>query len=213
MSRALALLLLSSCASPPPPAAPTPEPPATKAEVVELLSALEAGFHLHWGAVEGTPEFRRVRRAHEPFLRAIVDANEPEALMAMRVLARRAPQMRFSEDARAIVYVTALQRERNFLRWGAISGTGFLPGVYGEELAGLKPAAVPFLRKLLSDRRRAPVEGGEAGRANGRQGDRVCDYAWILLAAILERPFKYAEDPRDRDDAIRAFDLALDRPR
>jgi hypothetical protein len=131
--------------------------------------------------------------------------------MAMRVLARLAPEERFSPEARAIVYTTSLAREGNFLRWGSISPSGFLPGVYGAELLALGPVVATPLQRLLGDRRPAPVYGSrEAEAVNRAQGDRVCDYAWVLLSAIFDRPLLYHEDPRRRDPQIRELDLWLD---
>jgi hypothetical protein len=220
MRYATFLALLASCV---PSVGPGPEAvpvdPALlhgrwRAEVQEVLAALEENFYGHWGSVEGTAEYKRLRpHAHARFLRQVADANGEHALGAMRVLARLSPDERFSDDAKAILYVTALGRERNFTRWGSISRSGFLPGVYGAELLALKTAAVPYLRKLLTDTRRARVYGGEAERTNIAQGDRVCDYAWVLLATVLDRPLAYHPDPDRRDPQIRDFDLWLDRRR
>jgi hypothetical protein len=43
------------------------------------------------------------------------------------------------------------------------------------------------------------------------QQDRICDYAWILLATIFDRPLAYHEDPRLRDPQIHELDVWLDR--
>jgi hypothetical protein len=214
--RPLALLLLASCASPPPPrpAPPAePDPAALRAEARAALVALETAFYEHWGSVEKTAPYARLRPDHVPYLREVADANGEHALMALRVLERLAPAERFSDAAKAILYASALERETNFARWGVISPRGFLPGVYGAELLKLKAASAPFLQKLLADRRRAPVVGGEGERTSRAQGDRVCDYAWVFLATIFDRPLAYYEDPSLRDDQIRKLDLWLDRRR
>jgi len=180
-------------------------------EALEVLAALERTFYTHWGAVEGTAECARLGEGHLPALRRIADANGEHALGALRVLERRAPAEKFSVDARAILYVSALERERNFSRWGVIGPRGFVPAVYGQELLRLGPDAAPYLRRLLGDRRRAPFFGDAEGeRANRLQGDRVCDYAWIFLATVFDRPLSYAADPRDRDPQILALDRWLD---
>lgn len=204
-------LLLASCASPPPPRPAPPDPAALRREAREVLAALERTFYDHWGTVEKTSPYARLREEHVPLLREIADANGEQALMACRVLARRAPHERFSHAAKAILYVTALGREENFAPWGVISKGGFLPGVYGEELLALKAAATPYLRKLLTNKRRARVLGGEAQRTNEIQGDRVCDYAWVFLATIFDRPLAYHAEPESRDPQIRELDLWLDR--
>lgn len=190
-----------------PPAAPPPPGPDRR-EVVEILDRLEASFYTHWGAVERTREFARLSAAHVPLLREIAEANGDRALAALRVLDRLAPGEGFTPGARAILYASALGRERNFLRWGTISDSGFLPGVYGDEILTLGEIAAAPLRRLLGEVRRATVVG--ARWAEGRE-DRVCDYAWVLLSAICGRPFEYPRDPRDRDTLIRSFDLWLGR--
>lgn len=210
--RAAAVLLLAGCAAPPPPVEAPPRPARDlKAEARAVLAALEQAFYVHWGAVEATGEYRKLGREHVPALRAVADANGEFALMAYRVLRRLAPAEKFSDEALAILYATALEREQVFTRWGVIAKTGFLPGVYGDELLSLKAAAAPYLQRLLTDRRRAPVAGGEAERQNRRQGDRVCDYAWVFLATLFDRPLRYTLEPEFRDPQIRELDLWLDR--
>jgi hypothetical protein len=141
-----------------------------------------------------------------PALRELADGNRPGALGALRVLAKLAPAERFSAEAKAILYATALQAETDYSRWGLISPSGFLPGVYGRELLELGPAAAPYLRPLLADGRRARIAGSEVNRI---QGDRVCDYAWIFLAEVFDRPLSYAPDPSRRDPQIRELDAWL----
>jgi hypothetical protein len=212
---ALAAALLAGCArpAPGPPPAELLDPARLRRETLETLEALERGFYTHWGAVERTREFARLTPRHAPELRRVAEANVPASLMALRVLDRLAPAGEsFGAEARAILYVSALERETNFARWGAPAPDGILPGIYGQELIALGGAAAPHLRRLLADRRRAPVRGaGSADRRNALRGDRVCDYAWLFLAAILGKPVVYEDDPDLRDARIRAFDLELDR--
>ncbi len=207
------LLLVASCGSPPPrrPAPlPAPDPAALRAEARAALVELERTFYDHWGSIEKTAPYARLRPGHVPHLREVADANADHALMALRVLAKLAPGEKFSDAARSILYATALERETNFARWGVISPRGFLPGVYGAELLALKGVSGPFLQRLLADRRRAPVVGGQGERTSRAQGDRVCDYACVLLATIFDRPLAYYEDPSLRDEQIRRMDLWLD---
>lgn len=205
-------LLAASCGSPPPrPAAP--DPGAARAAAVAILESLERTFYTHWGSVESTPEYARLKDEHIPLLREIADSNGEHALTALRVLAKRAPAERFSPAAKAIIYCTVFQRETTFNRWGVISKAGFIPGVYGHELMAIGAPAAPVLQKSLRDRRRAPVAGVEEERTNRIQQDRVCDYAWVLLATMFDRPLAYHEDPRLRDPQIQELDLWLDRRR
>jgi hypothetical protein len=204
-------MLLTACGSPPPPKPAAPDPAALRAETIAILESLEKNFYSHWGSVEATSEYARLKDEQIPILRQIADANGEQALMALRVLAKRAPAERFSPPAKAILYWTAFQRETTFNRWGVISNSGFLPGVYGAELMALGAPAAPYLQKSLRDRRRAPVVGGEEER-NGRiREDRVCDYAWVMLATMFDRPLGYHEDPRLRDPQIHELDVWLDR--
>lgn len=206
-------ILAGACAAPapaPPPAVPSPQ--EIRQQALDVLQALEASFESHWGSLQETAAFGRLSAVHVPVLRRTADANGPQALMALRVLERLAPGERFTPAARAHIYAAALARETNFARWGAIGPAGFLPGVYGAELLRLGKAATSPLRPLLRDRRRAPIRAGSAEEAANRlQGDRVCDYAWIFLATVHERPIAYFTDSRDRDESIRSFDLWLDR--
>jgi hypothetical protein len=205
----LLLAALEACATPPPPQPPLPTRDF-RAEARTALDRLEASFYTHWGSIEGTPEVRRLGREHVAALREETDANSHRALMALRVLARLAPEERFSPAAKAILYAGALAREGDFTRWGVVAPTGFLPGVYGQELLELGTVSTPYLRPLLRERRRAPVQREPAGRI---QGDRLCDYAWVFLATLYDRPLAYHADPDLRDEQIRQLDLWLDRRR
>ena len=210
MKFSAALLIgLGACAAPAPPRPPEPTRDL-RAEARKAVDGLEAAFYTHWGSIEKTPEFRKLGREHVPALREEADANGPRALGAYRVLRTLAPEERFSPDARAILYTTALARESDFTRWGVVAPTGFLPGVYGQEMLELGKGSTPYLRPLLADRRRAPVPGEPANRV---QGDRVCDYAWIFLATLFDRPLAYHSAPDARDEQIRQMDLWLDRRR
>ncbi|RPH49689.1 MAG: hypothetical protein EHM91_02825 [Planctomycetota bacterium] len=92
-----------------------------------------------------------------------------------------------------------------------ITQSVFVPGVYGHELLAIGPAVAPYLQRSLRDTRRAPVFGGEEERTSRIQEDRVCDYAWIFLATMFDRPLAYNPDPRLRDPQIQAMDVWLDR--
>jgi len=204
------LLALASCQAPPPPA-PTVDPDLLRKEVVPLLESLEKSFYSHWGSVESTPEYKKLRDEHIPVLRAIADSNGDHALVALRVLAKRAPGERFKPEAKAILYWTVFARDPVQNRWGVITKSGFLPGVYGQEVLDLGAAAAPYFQQSLRDTRRAAVFGTEEIRTSRIQQDRICDYAWILLATIFDRPLAYHEDPRLRDPQIHELDVWLDR--
>lgn len=211
VSRSLiCLLCLASCGAPPPPPAAA-DPGAAKREVVAILEALDRSFYTHWGSVESTADYARLRDAHVPLLREIADANGEQALLAFRILLKRAPAERFSPSAKAILYWSAFQRDTQYNRWGLITKSGFVPGVYGAEMLALGPAITPYLQKSLRDARRAPVFGGEDERTSRIEVHRVCDYAWVLLATLYDRPLAFHADPRLRDPQIHELDLWVDR--
>ena len=210
MIRASLLLLLASCAPSLPPAPRPASPPSpSEAETAGILSTLERAFYDHWGAVEATAPYARLSPAHVPLLRRIAEENGEPALMALRVLERLAPEETFTPEARAILYAAALSRETNFRRWGVVTPEGFLPGVYGAEMAALGEAVVPLLRDRLRDTRRAWVFGAPGEEANRLRADRVCDYAWFLLAGIRGLPLDSPERPERRDPLIRDLERRL----
>jgi hypothetical protein len=206
----IVLLCVASCQVPAPPPARV-DPDLRKRELVQMLGALEKNFYAHWGSVESTAEFAGLRDQDVPVLREIADSNGEHALMALRILAKRAPSERFSPTAKAILYWTVFARDTLYNRWGAISKSGFLPGVYGQEVITLGPAAAPYFQQSLRDTRRIAVFGTEEERTSRHQQDRVCDVAWVLLATIFDRPMAYHEDSRLRDPQIHELDLWLDR--
>ncbi len=206
----LLLLGLASCQAPPPPAVIV-DPDALKKEVLPLLESLEKSFYSHWGSLESTPEYKKLRDEHIPLLRTIADSNGEYALVALRVLAKRAPSERFKPEAKAILYWTVFARDPVQNRWGLITNSGFLPGVYGQEVLDLGAAAAPYFQQSLRDKRRVTVFGTEEARTSRIQQDRICDVAWILLATIFDRPLAYHEDPRLRDPQIHELDVWIDR--
>jgi len=209
---AIVLLLLSaSCGAPAAVPVRKPDPAAIRAEAIALMESLEKSFYSHWGSVESTSQYAQLREDHLPVLREIVDSNGQHALMALRVLAKRTPGEPFTRAAKAILYWTVFQRDDLFNRWGVITKSGFVPGVYGHELLAIGPAVAPYLQRSLRDTRRAPVFGVEEERTGRIQEDRVCDYAWIFLATMFDRPLTYNPDPRLRDPQIHELDIWLDR--
>ncbi|HLY75561.1 MAG TPA: hypothetical protein VKU80_15680 [Planctomycetota bacterium] len=203
-------VVLASCQAPPPPP-PKADPDLRKRELVALLAALERNFYAHWGSVESTAEYAGLRDQDIPILRELADSNGEHALMSLRILAKRAPSERFSPAAKAILYWTVFARDLVYNRWGVVSKSGFLPGVYGQEVLLLGAAAAPYFQQSLRDTRRIAFFGAEEERTSRHQQDRVCDLAWVLLATIFDRPLAYHEDPRLRDPQIHELDLWLDR--
>ena len=213
MRTSILLLLLTACSAPPPPPPPAPLPPKPPLaqETLTALSALEATFYTHWGSIDNTEPFGRLGLEHVPPLLEAAHSGGTRSLMAFRILTRLAPDESFSEEAKAILYTSALRREKDFSRWGVISKQEYLPGVYGDELMKIGEAVVPFLRDLLSDRRLAPVIASPGVWQNRANRDRVCDYAWVMVAKIVGRKTVYRNEPRLRDPQIREMGYWLDR--
>ena len=86
-----------------------------------------------------------------------------------------------------------------------------MPGVYGDEMMAVGAAVQPYLERSLRDMRPAPVFGPGEEKLSRARGDRVCDYAWLFLSTMLNRPVDYQADPRLRDPQIHELDLWLDR--
>jgi hypothetical protein len=202
------LSVLTACGGVPESTTRTESKPPSREATLLRLRELEDSFYSHWGSLEGTAAFKALGEEHRANLRERVEGGQELALMALRVL--KAKGEHYPKELEALLYGAALGREHDFARWGVIGPSGFLPGVYGGELLELGKAAVPVLHRLLSDRRRAWVMGSAANRI---QGDRICDYAWVFLATILDLPLAYHPDPARRDVSIRELDLTLNRRR
>lgn len=104
-----------------------------------------------------------------------------------------------SDKTRAAILVDALRNSKSFNAWG-------LPHLYWEDSAKavveLQRAAVDPLRSLLSDKRAAPVWGGEEYQEYQAYKYRVNDYAWALLLAIQNKKIEIPKDPAARDKLI-----------
>jgi hypothetical protein len=81
-------------------------------------------------------------------------------------------------EVKASVLTDALQNSKTFNAWG-------IPNFYLEDaskaLLECGKAAYPALRRMLSDKRPAPVYGGKLRMTSLRYGFRVCDYALFFL--------------------------------
>lgn len=103
---------------------------------------------------------------------------------------------------RADIYVDALKNNLFYNAWG-------LP-VYqltatARALIDLGKDAVEALKPLLSERREAPLSGSQDATTSTMYGNRVCDYAWVLISEIKRRPYVYSQNPVERDRDIEAL--------
>ncbi len=103
---------------------------------------------------------------------------------------------------RADIYVDALKSSLFYNAWG-------LPGHplsdTAHALIALGEDAVARLKPLLSDQRPAILSGSKDATASTMYGNRLSDYAWVLINEIKRRPYVYAQDPAARDRAIEAL--------
>jgi hypothetical protein len=115
-------------------------------------------------------------------------------------------------DAEAYAGVPAAERARGYadaLRASTMFNAWGLPGVRlspaADALAELGQDAVPALAPLLDDTREAPLEGSQDATTAAQYGNRVADYALVLLTRIAGGPDDYPPDPAERDRRIAAL--------
>jgi hypothetical protein len=103
---------------------------------------------------------------------------------------------------RADIYGQALGNGNFYNSWG-------IPGYQLSDTANafiaLGEEAVAVSLPLLNDKREARLSGSEEATTSKMYGNRVCDYAWVLINEIMGRPYVYAQDPAERDQAIQAL--------
>ena len=138
-----------------------------------------------------------------PDLRRLIEgaAPDPTQLLALVALHKvSADDYRALDSSlRGAVLVESLRTSKMFNTWG-------IPHLFWEEPARMiveEGAAIdPLLRKLLEDRRPAPVWGSEGSSAGKEFQYRVCDYAWALLNEIQGIKIEIPADPQQRDASI-----------
>lgn len=123
------------------------------------------------------------------------------ALEALRVTDERA-YAGIPRPERAAIYVDAFRESHFFNAWGLASGQ-LTPTA--DALIALNEEAASRLAPLLSDKRAAPLRGGRDATSAVVYGNRVCDYAWVFLMQIGNRPYTYVQDAAGRDAAIAAL--------
>jgi len=181
------------------------------------LSALTAS--LQQDAAREVPPFgadsvklaRRLGAASTSLLVQRVQARGTDAFLALEALRVADPAGYAAQPAteRAAVYVTALQRNAYFNSWGQ-------PGMSLTEtshaFAALGDDAVAVLAPLLGDKRDAPSSGSQDATLSRMNGNRVCDYAWVLINEARGTDYAYLSSPGDRDREIATMRAALHKP-
>jgi hypothetical protein len=133
-----------------------------------------------------------------------IEARGETALLALEAL-READLARYASlggRERADIYVDALKNNVFYNAWG-LPRYQLTPTA--RALIALGEDAVMALKPLLSDCRPAPLSGSEDATTSTMYGNRLCDYAWVLISEIMRRPYVYAQDPAERDRAIEAL--------
>ncbi|HEU4733662.1 MAG TPA: hypothetical protein VFT22_37465 [Kofleriaceae bacterium] len=137
-----------------------------------------------------------------------VAARGGDAFLALEALRAADPAGYAAVPAadRAAVYAAALQRSAFFNSWGQ-------PGMSltdtSHAFAQLGDAAVAVLTPLLDDQRAAPSSGSQDATLARMNGNRVCDYAWVLISEARGADYAYAASPAERDREIAAMRAAL----
>ena len=137
-----------------------------------------------------------------------VQARGADALLALEALRVADPAGYAAQpaSARAEVYVAALQRNAYFNSWGQpgmkLTDTALAFAALGDE-------AVRVLAPLLDDRRPAPSSGSQDATLSQANGNRLCDYAWVLIHEARNSDYAYSSSPADRDREIAAMRAAL----
>ena len=119
-------------------------------------------------------------------------------LEAVRTLDRAAYEA-IPVDVRIGIYVDALRHARWLNDWGL---PGFAEGEARRALVQLGPPVVAALMSLLDDQRPALVLGSQETTLGREYGNRICDYALVLIGAIRQQELTYPRDVAERDGMI-----------
>ena len=140
-----------------------------------------------------------------------VRARGSDAFLALEALRAADPAAYAAQPAadRAAIYAAALQHNAFFTSWGQ---PGMSLSDTAHAFAALGDAAVAALAPLLADQRPAPSSGSQDATLSKMNGNRVCDYAWVLISEARGASYVYASTPSDRDREINAMRAALPRP-
>ena len=160
---------------------------------------------------ESVSQARKLGPSATTLLVQHVQARGSDAFLALEALrvADPAGYARLPAAERAQVYASALQHNAFFNSWGQ-------PGASLSEtahaFAALGDPAVAVLTPLLEDKRAAPSSGSQDATLSRMNGNRICDYAWVLISEARRASYAYLTSPADRDQDIAAMRVALHKP-
>jgi hypothetical protein len=138
-----------------------------------------------------------------------VNAPGKSRLLALEALREAVPGVYHSLPARqrAEIYAEALGRASFFNSWGV---PGYQLTDASKALIDLGEDAVAVLTPLLDDSRDAPLSGSQAATTSLMYGNRIRDYAWVLIMEATHRKYSYPQDPLERDRLIEALRYELE---
>ncbi|HBB87626.1 MAG TPA: hypothetical protein DC047_08440 [Blastocatellia bacterium] len=182
------------------------------------MQKLRLQEQLHEDVAQAVPPFaadsitlaRKMGSAAAPVLLEQINPQGEASFLALEALREAAPEVFHSLPSRlcADIYAEALRTGDFYNTWG-------VPGHQLTDTAnafiGLGETAVAVLRPLLDDKRDAPLSGSHEATTSKIYGNRLCDYAWVLISEIMGRPYVYSQDPAERDQAIQALRDELNR--
>jgi hypothetical protein len=134
-----------------------------------------------------------------------------DAFLALEALRLADPASYATQPApeRAAIYGGALQHSAFFNSWGQ-PGASLTDTAHA--FAALGDPAVDALAPLLADTRAAPSSGSRDATLAQINGNRLCDYAWVLINEARGVDYVYAPSPADRDREIVAMRATLHKP-
>ena len=151
---------------------------------------------------ESADSVKRARRsAAKPSRSCARRSRGPGALLALEGIRAADPAAYEALPApeRAEVYARSLASAQIFNAWGL---PGFSLSDTARAVIALGEPAVAALRPLLADERPAPLFGSQDATTATAYGNRVRDYAFVLIAEILGVEYTYDESPAERDRQI-----------
>ena len=97
------------------------------------------------------------------------------------------------------IYVEVLRHSIFYNAWG-LPGYQFTNTAYA--LISLGEEAFAALKPLLDDQRPAPLSGSQDATTSAMYGNRICDYAWVLICEIRGQSYTYFCSAAERDREI-----------
>lgn len=147
---------------------------------------------------------RQMGSAAAPILLEQINPQGKTSFLALEALREAAPDVYHSLPSRlrADIYGEALRSSDFYNTWG-------VPGHQLTDTANafidLGETAVAVLKPLLNDKQEAPLSGSHEATTSKVYGNRLCDYAWVLISEIRHLPYGYSLDRAERDEGISAL--------